>query len=235
MTTLGIEREVKKLGTKTRAQISARFFKTGPGEYGAGDVFAGLTSAQIDALAKKYMGLKLPEVKTLLYSPIHEVRAIGLHILVLQFKHGDEKTQKQIFNFYLTNLKRVNNWDLVDMSAHHIVGTYLLNRPKIILSKLAKSKNLWERRASIVATYAFIRTNQLTDTFKLARVLISDQHDLIHKAVGWMLREAGKKDIPALEKFLQTNRKLLPRTTLRYALERLPKAQRQKYLNGKIV
>ena len=178
--------------------------------------------------------LSFQEIKKLLHSPIHEVRAVALRILVLQFKNGDEQARQKIFNFYLANLKRANNWDLVDMSAYHLIGAYLLNRPKNILFKLVQSKNLWERRASIVATYAFIKADRLNDTFKLAAILKTDPHDLIHKAVGWMLREAGKKNELALEKFLITHFATLSRTTLRYAIEKFSESKRRRYLNGKI-
>jgi 3-methyladenine DNA glycosylase AlkD len=228
-----LEQEVKRVGTIARAKASARYFKTGPGEYGAGDIFAGLTVPQCRALAKKYLPLDLKEIKKLLASPTHEVRLIGLLILVAQFKTGEEKLRTKIFNFYLTNLNRVNNWDLVDLSAPNIVGVHLLKRPKTILSKLVKSKSLWARRVSIIATLAFIRTGQLNETFKLAKLLLNDQHDLIHKAIGWMLREAGKQNEAALEQFLKQNYSALPRTTLRYAIERFPNTKRKKYLTGK--
>ncbi len=226
-------KEIKNLGSKARAQGSARFFKTGPGEYGAGDIFAGLTVPECRALAKKSLALNLTEIKKLLTSPTHEVRLVGLLILTAQFKAGDKKLKAKIFNFYLANLKGVNNWDLVDLSAPNIVGAYLLNKPKNILAKLVRSKNLWARRIAIVATLTFIRDGQLNETFKLTKLLLKDKHDLIHKAMGWMLRETGKKDLPALEHFLQTNYSSLPRTTLRYAIERLPTSKRQKYLLGK--
>ena len=230
---IDLAKEVKKLSSKARAQGAARFFKTGPGEYGAGDIFAGLTVPECRVLAKKYLTLDLNEVKNLLTSPTHEIRLIGLLVLVAQFKTGDERLKTKIFNFYLANLNRVNNWDLVDLSAPNIAGVYLLNKPKNILTKLVRSKNLWARRTAIVATLTFIKAGQLNETFKLTKLLLKDEHDLIHKAMGWMLREAGKKDLSALEHFLKTNYSALPRTTLRYAIELLPKIKRQKYLLGK--
>jgi 3-methyladenine DNA glycosylase AlkD len=234
MTAGNIEQAVKRGGSKARAQVSARFFKTGPGEYGAGDTFSGLTVPACRVIAKQHRELKLSEIKKLLRSPIHETRLIGFLILVEQFKLGGKQEHEKIFKFYLANLKRTNNWDLVDLSSPKIAGNYLIDKPKDILFKLAKSKNLWERRVAIVSTYAFIRAGHLTTTFKLAELLKSDHHDLMHKAIGWMLREVGKKDGQKLEKFLREHLASLPRTTLRYAIERFPETKRQKYLNGKI-
>ena len=230
MTAGSIEQAVKRGGNKARAQGSARFFKTGPGEYGAGDIFAGLTVPACRIIAKHYHELKLSEIKKLLHSPIHETRLIGFLILVEQFRREKKLEREKIFKFYLANLKRANNWDLVDLSAPKIAGVCLVNKPKDILFKLAQSKNLWGRRVAMVSTYAFIQANHLTTTFKLAELLKSDRHDLMHKAIGWMLREAGKKDERKLEKFLRQHLTSLPRTTLRYAIERFPEAKRQKYL-----
>ncbi|OGD97460.1 DNA alkylation repair protein [Candidatus Curtissbacteria bacterium RIFCSPLOWO2_01_FULL_38_11b] len=222
--------ELRALADSKRARILGRFFKTGKGQYGEGDVFLGVTVPQSRKLAKKFGDLKISEIKVLLKSKIHEERLVALLNLVDQFQSADDKNKKQIFDFYLKNTKYVNNWDLVDLTAEKIVGAYLLDKPKSILYKLAKSKNLWERRIAIVATYYFIKNNEFDDTLKIAKLLLFDNHDLLHKAVGWMLREVGKKDQRVLEKFLKENYKNIPRTTLRYAIERFGQKLRQAYL-----
>jgi len=187
------------------------------------------------ALAKKYSSLNLADITDLLHSPFHEERQIALFILVSQFQKGDAKIQKRIYLFYLKNTRYINNWDLVDLSAHKIVGQYLLTRPKKqnILIKLARSKNLWKKRIAIISTAAFISQKQFTLTFKIADILLHDDHDLIHKAVGWMLREVGNRDQKAEENFLKTRYKTMPRTMLRYAIEKFPEPLRQAYLKSK--
>ncbi len=229
-TIIDLKQDLKKLADPKRAKVSAWFFKTKPGQYGHGDIFIGLTVPQQRQVARQYPDLSLADVKQLLKDKIHEFRLVGLLILVDQFNHADAANQKAIYTFYLKNVTRVNNWDLVDLSAPNIVGQYLLNKNRAVLYSLAKSKNLWARRVSIVATYAFIKQGQLTDTFKLAKLLFTDNHDLIHKATGWMLREAGKKNQKALEKFLNRQAIQMPRTALRYAIERLPENKRLFYL-----
>ena len=214
-----------------RARHSQRFFKTGKGEYGEGDKFLGLTNPQIRTLAKKYRDLDLADLEKLLGSKIHEHRLISLFILVDQFHRANEQARRQIYDFYLKNATRVNNWDLVDSSAHKIVGWYLEDKDRAILYKLAKSKNLWEKRISIIATFWFIKNGELNDSLKIAEILLKDEHDLIHKAVGWMLRETGKKDVAILRQFLDKHVLDMPRTMLRYAIEKLPKKERKNYLS----
>lgn len=228
-----------------KANILQRFFKTKKGEYGEGDVFVGVTVPDVRKVAKKYTDLKLEEIKKLLYSKIHEERLCALFILVEKFKIIDKKdssqikahfcvTRKEVFNFYIKNTKQINNWDLVDLSAPKIVGEYLLDKPRKLLYDFAKSDNLWKKRISIVATYTFIKNNQFRDTLKIAEVLMNDEHDLIHKAVGWMLREVGKRSLEDEEKFLKKYYKKMPRTMLRYAIEKFPEDKRVSYIRGKI-
>lgn len=227
-----IIKDLKKLKNPAKKKILQRFFKTGIGEYGEGDIFLGLTSAEIKNVAKKYFEeTEFEGIKKLLDSEIHEERMCALRILVLKYeKIKDEKDKKQIYNFYIKNAQQINNWDLVDVSAPNIVGNYLLKKDRKILYKLARSKNLWERRIAIIATFEFIRHNDFIDTINLAEILLNDQHDLIHKAVGWMLREIGKRDLKTLEDFLTKYYKIMPRTMLRYAIEKLSKNKRQLYL-----
>ena len=215
-----------------RAKNLAWFFKTGKGQYGEGDKFCGITVPVQRRIARRYKHLPLADLKKLLRSPIHEQRFTALEILVFQYEAGDAAARQRIFDFYLENAARINNWDLVDTSAPYIVGQHLLQRPRRILYRLAKSENLWKRRIAMVSTMAFIAQNDLEDTFAIAALLLSDKHDLIHKAVGWMLREAGKRSQPELLKFLKQNYGAMPRTALRYAVERLPDAQRKRALQG---
>lgn len=227
-----IKKAIQKQGNPERAEHSKRFFKTSVGQYGYGDVFLGLSVPEMRVIAKKYKDLKLSETQKLLHSKIHEERLIALLILVGQFR-GEPVNQKPIYKFYLANTKWINNWDLVDTSASNIVGMYLLKRDKKVLYKLAKSKDLWERRIAIIATLAFIANEDFKDTILISGMLLGDKHDLIHKAVGWMLREVGKRDVKTLEKFLDKHASRMPRTTLRYAIERFPEAKRQYYLGIK--
>ena len=227
-----IERELKSHENKPQAAILRRFFKTAPGEYGAGDVFFGLKVPLQRRIAMKYRDLNLTGVKALLKSKIHEFRLVGLLILVEQYTVAkEEKTKKSLVSFYLKNTKTINNWDLVDLSVYKILGDWFLPRDKSILFKLAESKNLWERRMAMVATFAFIRAGRTKETFLIAKKLLKDEHDLIHKAVGWMLREAGKRTGEKnLEGFLARYYRQMPRTALRYAIERLPQKRREYYL-----
>lgn len=235
MTTASPQQQLKKLANPKKAIGVARFFKTGKGEYGEGDVFLGITVPQIRLIAKKCADLTLKEIQKLLQSKIHEERLLALIILVNQFKKADEGNQKQIFDLYLSNTKYINNWDLVDCSAEYIVGGYLMNRSKNILKLLAQSNLLWERRIAIMATFHFIKQKQHEHTFTIAKILVKDEHDLIHKAVGWMLREVGKRISEAIEEaFLQQHYQQMPRTMLRYAIERFDEKKRKKYLNGLI-
>ncbi|MCF7834299.1 MAG: DNA alkylation repair protein [Candidatus Pacebacteria bacterium] len=231
-----IEKDILAKGDKNKAQVFQRFFKTGKGEYGYGDVFIGITVPESRKIASKYMGVSLKTVEGLLKNKIHEVRLIALIILVNQYKKGDAFQKEKIKDFYLKNTKHVNNWDLVDTSAYNILGKYLTetkNKTKDgfdVLLHLSDSKNLWEQRIAVVATFAFIKNNDLKHIFVLAEKFLNHKHDLIHKAVGWMLREAGKRDLDKLLKFLNKNVKKMPRTMLRYSIEKLPEKQRLDYL-----
>ena len=220
--------DLQKLSSKERAAHSARYFKTGKGEYGEGDIFAGLTVPEVREVAKKYKELPLADVEDLLHSKIHEYRLTAL--IILTYK----KLSREIVDLYLKNTKYINNWDLVDLSSHEILGTWLLDKPRDILYKLAKSKNIWERRIAIISTFAFLRKKELADSMKLAEILLNDSHDLMQKAVGWALREVGKQDEKVLVDFLASHYKFMPRTTLRYAIEKFSPELRKKYLQGKI-
>ena len=224
-----VKKDLRNLANFGKANLLQRFFKTGKGDYGEGDIFLGVMVPNTRKIAKKYTNLDLKEIKKLLYSKIHEERLCALFILVEQFLRIKEK-RKDIYNFYIKNAKQINNWDLVDLSAPKIVGGYLLDKPRSILYKFSKSKNLWERRISILSTFAFIKAGDYSDSFRLAKILMNDKHDLIHKAVGWMLREIGKKSIKDEIQFLNKHYKKMPRTMLRYAIERFPEEKRQFYL-----
>lgn len=217
-----------------KAIISQRFFKTGKGEYGEGDVFLGLTVPEVRSIAIQYKTLALSDIGKLLQSKIHEERLTALLVLVFQFQKGDDVSKHTIFKFYLNHTKWINNWDLVDLSAPKIVGNYLLYKSKKKLYTLAKSKSLWERRIAILATFIFIQNNNYDDSLRIATLLLYDTHDLIHKAVGWMLREIGKRTLAIEETFLRQYYKKMPRTMLRYAIERFPETKRQAYLHGTI-
>ena len=224
--------ETYRLANPEKQKVFIRFFKTGPGQYGEGDQFLGLTVPQQRILAKKYQHLPLPEIETLLTNPIHELRLTALMILTYHFqnKNVDKKT---IVDFYLKHTQWINNWDLVDLSAYKILGEYLRTHDTkaSILYRLANSPLLWERRIAIVSTFAFIRHHHLTHTFALSKLLLYDTHDLIHKAVGWMLREAGKKDATQLRQFLNTYAAVMPRTMLRYSVEKFSDSARKHYLS----
>ncbi|EKD43188.1 MAG: putative DNA alkylation repair enzyme [uncultured bacterium] len=222
--------ELKSASNFTLAKNLSGFFKTGKGQYGEGDVFLGIYVPNQRKISKKYLELSFTDLSTLLKSKIHEHRLGALFILNDQFNKADTKTQKKIFEFYLKNAKSINNWDLVDLSAPRIVGMWLNNKPKDILYKLAHSNNLWQKRIAIISTLAFIREKHFEDTLKIAEILLDDTHDLIHKAAGWMLREVGKKDVVVLKKFLDKHCKKMPRTMLRYAIEKFNKKDYQYYL-----
>ncbi len=229
-----LRKKIKKLANKEHAAISQRFFKTGPGEYGEGDVFIGIRVPILRKLAKAHRDLTIKDVHQLLKSAIHEERLLALLILILKYRQGGEAGQERIYNLYLSNTQHINNWDLVDVTAEHIVGAYLNERSRQPLYNLAKSKDLWERRISIIATFHFIRQNDHKDTLKISDILINDREDLIHKAVGWMLREVGKRHLKTEEDFLRKRYRTMPRTMLRYAIERFPEAKRKRYLKGTI-
>jgi hypothetical protein len=222
---------IHALADPARAELLARFFKTGPGQYGEGDQFLGLPMPRQRQLAREFRQLPPQEVEQqLVRSPWHDCRSIGLIIWTLQFAQAGPAGQQELYERYLLNRRFVNNWDLVDITCPAIVGGYLLRRDRAPLYELAAEDHLWSQRMSIVSTLAFIRKGQFADTFALAEQLCSHRHDLIHKAVGWMLREAGKRNEDALTEFLADFGPQLPRTTLRYAIERLSPAQRQQYL-----
>ena len=228
-----IQADLDKQADIEKARVYQRFFKTGKGEYGEGDKFIGLTVPQLRAIAKKYSTLPLSQVKKLLQNKIHEYRLTALLILVDQYQKSDDSGQKIICDYYLKHIRYVNNWDLVDLSADKIVGSYLLEKGKKILYKLTKSDSVWERRIAIIATFNFIKNNQFKDALKISEVLLNDKHDLIHKAIGWMLREIGKRDQKVLESFLQKHRQIMPRTMLRYAIEKFSVKKRKFCLNSK--
>jgi 3-methyladenine DNA glycosylase AlkD len=225
-----LRNDLKKESNEKQAEVLQRFFKTGKGEYGEGDIFYGIKVPVQRKIAKKNSDVSIGEVQKLLNSPIHEERLVSLFILVDQYSKAEDKTKELIFKFYLKNAKKINNWDLVDLSAPKIVGVHLLTRDKDILFKLARSSNVWEKRIAILSTYTFIRNLHFDTTFLIAEILLNDKHDLIHKAVGWMLREAGNKDMQAEEVFLKKYYKVMPRTMLRYAIEKFPDQKRMKYM-----
>jgi 3-methyladenine DNA glycosylase AlkD len=231
MTARFILNELKSIASPEKAKILSGFFKTGQGQYGAGDVFLGIMVPQIRNVAKANMKIPISEIKILLMSEFHEVRLCALILLTEKFKKAKKMEREDIFDFYLTHTERISNWDLVDLTCPTIVGLYLLDKDRSILYRMSESKNLWEQRISIVSTFAFIRNNDLIDTFAISKKLLSHKHDLIHKAVGWMLREAGKRDKEKLIVFLDEYATKMPRTSLRYAIEKFPEPERQYYLH----
>jgi 3-methyladenine DNA glycosylase AlkD len=226
---------LQMLGDRERALALQRYFKTAQGEYGEGDVFVGLRVPEIRKLTKEYQALPFEEVRQLLQSSLHEARLLALFILVRAYTQGDDSLQEQIFNLYLQNTRFVNNWDLVDASAEYIVGSHLRYRSRSPLYALAISNLLWDRRISIVATFLYIKCGEFAETLRIAELLLRDPEDLIHKAVGWMLREIGKRDRLTEEEFLHVHYKTMPRTMLRYAIEKFPEKLRQQYLRGERV
>lgn len=229
-TLAALSRQAKKNADISKAKILQGFFKTGEGEYGHGDVFLGLTVPVSRRIASDFRTLSFIDIAKLLRSKLHEERLIGLLILVDRFEKGIEAERRRIVVFYLHNADHVNNWDLVDLSAPKILGAWLDDRPKTVLYRLAHSKDLWRRRIAIVSTYEFIRHGSFGDTLRIADILMNDQHDLLHKAVGWMLREVGKRSKPTLVLFLKKRQRRMPRTMLRYAIERFPESERRRYL-----
>lgn len=222
--------ELKNAADPERAKNLSWFFKTGKGEYGEGDIFIGIKVPELREISKKYQNLDLKDLQKLLNSKIHEHRLSALMILRMQYQKSNIKDQREIVRFYLKNTKKINNWDLVDLSCHYILGNYLLNRDRKILYKLARSKNLWEKRISIITTFAFIHEKQFEDSLKISEILLNDDNDLIHKAVGWVLRELGKKDKKIETNFLNKYNKTMPRTMLRYAIEKFSEKERKFYL-----
>jgi 3-methyladenine DNA glycosylase AlkD len=230
-----VREELKNMADPDKAAILQRFFKTGQGQYGEGDIFIGVMVPQSRQIAKKFSQLPLAEIRTLLHSQFHEERLVGLLILVQRYSSSassNMEEREEIVKFYLDNIKQVNNWDLVDLSAPNLLGAHLINnrdQRRRLLYRLAGSQNVWERRIAIVSTHYFIRRDDFSDTLKIAEMLLQDKHDLIHKAAGWMLREVGKRDAAVEEAFLEKHFNIMPRTMLRYAIERLPERKRNRY------
>lgn len=233
---MSIQTDLRKLANRERAVHSLRFFKTGKGEYGEGDKFLGLTVPQMRIISRQYKNLRLPDIEKLLHSKIHEYRLTALFILIDQCRKADERTKKNYYDFYLANTKWINNWDLIDLSARDIVGKFLIDKPekRNILYRLAVSKSLWEKRIAMIATSAFLPEKEYKDLLAVSDILLHDKHDLIHKAVGWMLREVGKRDEKRLVDYLSTRYKTMPRTMLRYAIEKFDEKRRKLYLTSKI-
>jgi 3-methyladenine DNA glycosylase AlkD len=226
-----VRKALKALENKEKAKLMAGFFKTGKGEYGEGDVFLGITVPEQRKIAKQYVNLSIKEIEQLLHSNIHEHRLTALIIWTYQFEKADEETKDKIYKTYLRNTKYINNWDLVDVTTPRIVGMHLLDKDRKVLYKLAKSKDLWEKRIAVLATFAFInKRKEFDDALKISEILLNDKHDLIHKAVGWMLREIGKRDLAAEEKFLKKYHKVMPRTMLRYSIEKFDEDKRKFYM-----
>ena len=229
-----VQKRLQKLANAEHAAVSQRFFKTGPGEYGEGDIFIGVRVPVLRKLARECQNLPVSQCKILLRSPIHEERLLAILILIRIFQKGRGEVKKSIYELYLKSTEFINNWDLVDTSAEHIVGAYLTDRSKHPLYRLARSNNLWQRRIAIMATFRFIKGHEFSETLRISEMLIEDRHDLIHKAIGWMLREIGKRDLKTEETFLKAHYKKMPRTMLRYAIEKFPENKRQRYLKGNI-
>ena len=227
-----IQTHLCNIADPATALILQRFFKTAPGQYGAGDLFLGIKVPALRALVKIFRDTPPKTIAALLKSKFHEERLFALLLLMDFYRYGDDADKRQAYDLYLAHTAYINNWDLVDVSAPHIVGNFLADKPRQVLYEFVASESLWERRIAIIATFHFIRSNEFADTLCLAEYLLGDQHDLIHKAVGWMLREVGKRDQTVLEEFLQRHYRIMPRTMLRYAIERFPEARRRQYLNG---
>jgi 3-methyladenine DNA glycosylase AlkD len=227
-----LKSDLQALADPEKAAILSRFFKTGKGQYGEGDVFLGIVVPKQRIVAKKYAGLSFNDIRKLLSSKIHEHRLVALLILVNKYKKADvkERERREIAGFYLKHARHINNWDLVDLSAPNILGDYLLDRDRSVLYRLACSINLWERRISVMSTLTFIRRRDFGDILRIAEILLEDDQDLIHKAAGWMLREVGKRDLKAEEEFLRKHYRRMPRTMLRYAIERFEEKKRRFYL-----
>jgi 3-methyladenine DNA glycosylase AlkD len=225
-------KELSQAANPEKAAFLPRFFKTGPGEYAEGDQFLGVTVPLQRGIARRHRDLPLPELAKLVGSPVHEHRVTGFLILTEQFRKADEATQAQLFAFCRKHLAQVNNWDIVDLVAPKIFGAHLLAHPELrkLLYTFASSRALWERRIAIISTQAFIRSGHFEDTLAIAERLLGDPHDLIHKAVGWMLREVGQRDVPTLESFLERHAGQMPRTMLRYSLEKLPPERRRHFM-----
>jgi 3-methyladenine DNA glycosylase AlkD len=234
MTIEGLQKKMQQLQNPEKAGILQRFFKTGPGEYGEGDIFWGIPVPELRKLASSFQDIPENAMVHLLESAIHEQRLLSLLIMIRKFEKGDKREQKRLYELYIKHVQFVNSWDLVDTSAGPIVGAHLMEKSKAPLYRLARSKNLWERRISIIATFYFIRQGKFSETLTIAKLLLTDREDLIHKAVGWMLREVGKRDLIIAEAFLKAHYQRMPRTMLRYAIERFPQPKRHQYLKGEV-
>jgi len=234
MTAEELRNRLRNLEDPEKAKILQRFFKTGPGEYGEGDLFLGIPVPRLRKLSRECGEMDLGEVEALLESSVHEERLLALLILIRKYEREDEAGKKKIYGLYLKNTPRINNWDLVDLSAPNIVGDFLMNRSRKPLYKLAHSSALWERRVAILSTFRFIRAQQFDETLRISKILLCDQEDLIQKAVGWMLREVGKRDPAVEESFLKKHYRQMPRTMLRYAIERFPASKRELFIKGRI-
>jgi len=233
-TAMEIQARLRALGNTEKAKILSGYFKTGPGEYGEGDAFLGIQVPVLRKVAREHQDLSLKEAEKLLHSRIHEERLVALLILIHLFSKGTEILREEVYALYLKSTGLINNWDLVDLSAPQIVGAYLRDRGKGPLCRLAKSTSLWERRIAILATFHFIKENRFEETLRISKMLLTDQEDLIHKAAGWMLREVGKRHVATLKAFLSEHYREMPRTMLRYAIERFPEPTRKKYLRGEV-
>jgi len=233
-TTNSIQKHLRDIANPATALISQGFFKTAPGQYGEGDIFLGIKVPTMRALVKRFRGAPLNVIGALLKSKFHEERLFALLLLIDFYQRGSEADKQCAYDLYLAHTAYINNWDLVDVSASQIVGDFLFERSRQPLYQLVISESLWERRIAIIATFHFIRRNEFTDTLRISEHLLNDTHDLIHKAVGWMLREVGKRDMPREEEFLLEHYRTMPRTMLRYAIERFPEALRKQYLTGNI-
>lgn len=233
-TSTDIEARLRDIGDPEHARFVAGYFRTGPGEYGAGDQFLGIRIPALRELVREYRGVSIQAIAQLVRSPWHEARLLALLLLADAYGRADEDGRETIYRLYLGNTRYINNWDLVDSSAPQVVGAHLENRDRGILEELARSDSLWERRIAILATQHFIRQGDFGTTLRIAELLVEDDHDLIHKAVGWMLREVGNRDRAAAESFLRRHHRTMPRTMLRYAIERFPPDLRQRYMKGEM-
>jgi 3-methyladenine DNA glycosylase AlkD len=231
---LPVQKELRALASPETARILQGFFKTGKGQYGEGDIFLGIKVPPLRALAKRYPETDLGTIATLLESRFHEERFLSLLLLMQRYQHSTDNGKAAVYDLYLNHTNRINSWDLVDVSAPHIVGRHLQERSRKVLHKLARSPMLWERRIAIISTLHFIRLHDFDDTLRIAGILLQDEHDLMHKAVGWMLREVGKRDLASEETFLKQHYRSMPRTMLRYAIERFAEPKRRNYLHGKV-
>ena len=234
MTADDARKRLRDLEDREKAKILQGFFKTGPGEYGEGDLFLGIPVPRLRKLSKECGEMDLGELETLLQSSVHEERLLALLILIRKYNREDEAGKKKIYGLYLKNTRWINNWDLVDLSAPILVGDFLMNRSRKPLHQLAHSPVLWERRVAILSTFRFIKEQQFDETLRISEILLRDKEDLIHKAVGWMLREVGKRDPVAEENFLKKHYRQMPRTMLRYAIERFPPAKRELFMKGRV-